>query len=259
MPDLSRGNPADRFTGLAEQYAKFRPSYPDAALDFIISHCDFGPRSLLVDVGCGTGISTRLFAERGIPLLGIEPNDEMLQQAAATPVPPGCPTPNYRKGRAEETGMSDRCVDAVLAAQAFHWFAAEAALKEFRRILKPGGWVALLWNERDEQDPCTADYGRVVRSTPDAGAVELPRGRAGEALLVSPLFQEAGRFMFTNRQLLSEEGLLGRAFSASYAPREPVQAHAFTERLRAVFARWQHQGIVTIRYGTSVYLARSPA
>jgi SAM-dependent methyltransferase len=257
MSDLSSFNPTGRFTGLAEEYSKYRPSYPAAALDFIVTHCRLGPSSLLVDVGCGTGISSRPFAERGIQVIGIDPNDEMRRQAEETAC--GRPAPAYRNGRAEETGFADGCADAVLAAQAFHWFEAEPTLREFRRILRPGGWVVLMWNERDESDPCTADFGSVVRSGPDAAAVEVPRGQAGAALLASPLFRDAARHDFVNEQMLDEDGLLGRAFSASYAPREPKAAAEFASALRAVFARWQREGTVTLRYETSVYLAHSPA
>src|SRR5439155_22179559 len=128
MTTLSRSNPTGRFTGLADSYAKYRPSYPIEAIDFIVSHCRLGKDSMLVDVGCGTGISARLFAERSLRVIGIEPNAEMRAAAAATSVPPDCPQPIYQEGRAEATGLADQSVDAVLAAQAFHWFEPEAAL-----------------------------------------------------------------------------------------------------------------------------------
>ena len=176
----------------------------------------------IADVGTGTGRLARYFLEEGNIVLGIEPNAEMRAAAAATSVPPDCPQPIYQDGRAEATGLADQSVDAVLAAQAFHWFEPEAALREFHRILKPEGWVALLWNERDESDPFTAAYGVVIRTAPAAAAIEAPRGRAGEPLLHNPLFQDAERVVFRNEQSLDEDGVLGRAFSASYAPREPA-------------------------------------
>jgi len=160
------------------------------------------------------------------------------------------------KGTAEATGLDDGCAAAVLAAQAFHWFDAPAALREFHRILRPGGWVALMWNERDGRDPCTAAYGEVMRTGPDAAAVEGPRMRAGEVLLHSPLFVEAHKVTFAHEQAVDEAGLLGRAFSASYAPREPAAAEAFAARLRDVFARFQRDGRVVLRYETSVYLGK---
>ncbi len=253
MSRLSRANPTGRFSGLAEVYAKCRPDYPSAAVDFILAHCGLRPGSRLVDVGCGTGISTRLFARHGLEVIGIEPNADMRRQAEAELV---TPAPVYREGRAEATGLPDTCADGVLAAQAFHWFEAEPSLREFHRILRPGGWVVLVWNERDNADTFTAAYGEVVRSTPEAAKVEVPRGRAGEALLHSPLFENAQRDLFRHTQEVDQDGLLGRAFSASYAPREPVQAERFAAGLQAVFAHFQRDGKVVIQYETSVYTAQ---
>jgi SAM-dependent methyltransferase len=256
MFDASRFNPTGRFSGLADTYAKHRPGYPEAALDFIVQKCGLTTASRLADVGCGTGISTRLFAARGIPVIGIEPNDEMHARAEAEVLPPGIPLPEYRKGTAEATGLPDGSVHAVLAAQAFHWFRADEALREFHRILRPAGSVALIWNERDESDACTKAFGVVMRSGPDAVAVEVPRRRAGEALLHHALYKDATRVCFSNEQALDEDGLLGRAFSASYAPREEIAADRFAAALRYVFGRHERGGKVVLRYETSVYLAQ---
>jgi SAM-dependent methyltransferase len=256
MSNLSRSNPTGRFTGLADSYAKYRPGYPDAALDLIMTHCGLDGDSVLADIGCGTGISSRLFACRGVRVIGIEPNAEMRASAGATPLPAQFPRPTYRDGRAEATGLPDDSVAAVLAAQAFHWFEPEAALREFCRILRPSGWVILMWNERDETDPFTAAYGAVIRTAPEAKAVELPRRRAGEPLLASPLFEDAERVVFHHEQVLDEEGLLGRAFSASYAPQEPSERAAFATALRELFSRYHQGTTVVVRYETSVYLGR---
>lgn len=255
MSNLSRHNPIDRFTGLAELYAKFRPTYPDAALDFIRSRCGLAPGSLLVDVGSGTGISARLFAQHGIRVIGIEPNADMRARADAERLPPELPAPEYREGRAEATGLPDNVADAVLAAQAFHWFEPETTLQEFHRILRPGGWVVLLWNERDETDSFTRAYGDLFRTVGQTEMLERSRGQAGMALLSSPLFQNAARVTFAHAQCVEEEGLLGRAFSTSYAPREPAAAESFAAALTQLFARHQKEGKVQLCYETSVYLA----
>jgi SAM-dependent methyltransferase len=253
---LNKSNPLGRFSGLADIYAKCRPTYPAEAIDFVVSHCGLQPGGTLVDVGSGTGISSRLFGQRGVQVIGLEPNPDMRRQASAEASPPHTPAPRYQEGRAEATGLPGGVADVVLAAQAFHWFEPETTLPEFQRILKPGGWVVLMWNERDETDPFTAAYGAVMRSAPNAAAVEVPRGRAGEVLLSHAVFQDAERRLFRNNQVLDEEALLGRAFSASYAPADPSAREVFSTNLRAVFAQYQRGGQVVLRYETSVYVAR---
>jgi SAM-dependent methyltransferase len=207
-------------------------------------------------VGCGTGIASRLFAKRGFPVIGVEPNADMRAQAEREGGFPGSPPPKYREGRAEDTGLPDGVADVVLAAQAFHWFEPETTLREFHRILKPDGWTVLLWNERDPDDPFTAAYGTLIRSAPHATGVEVPRARAGEALLSSPWFRDGELNRFRNEQALTEEGLLGRFFSTSYAPREAALAEEFAGRLRALYAHHRREGRVVMRYVTSVYTAR---
>lgn len=253
---LADCNPLGRFTGLADLYARYRPSYPQAALEKIRITAGLSSASLLVDVGCGTGIAARLFAALGIRVIGIEPNADMRQQAEQVQVSAPFPPPSYQAGTAEATGLADNCADAVLAAQAFHWFQPQPALQEFYRILKPGGWVALLWNERDERDPFTAAYGAVFRTVAETHYLEGTRATAGTALLHSPLFPDADTFTFAHEQTLEEESLLGRAFSASYAPREPAQAAEFTAALREVFQRFAHAGQVTLKYATTLYLGQ---
>ena len=258
MPERSSLDPTGRFTGLADTYSRFRPSYPAHAIDFIMARCGLGKGSLLVDVGCGTGIASRLFASRAINVVGIEPNIEMRCAAVETEQNAAADsTLTFRAGRAEETGLPSEAADAVLSAQAFHWFEPVATLREFHRILKPVGWAILMWNEHDERDPVTAAYGEVIRTAKDAAAIEGHRQtRAGNVLRTSPLFRQAEQVTFHNQQALDEEGLLGRAFSVSYAPREARERKAWADRLKEVFEQYQQGGTVVLRYRTSVYLAR---
>jgi SAM-dependent methyltransferase len=256
MSDLSRMDPTERFCGLADVYARCRPDYPPSAIAFLMDRCRLGPGSLVVDIGCGTGISSRLFALRGYRVVGVEPNADMRLKAEAEILAAGTPVPEYKDGTAEATGLPDQQADMVLAAQAFHWFDPQPTLSEFHRILKPTGWAALIWNERDETDPFTEAVGTVMRTWPKTVSVEGPRTKAGEVLLRTPLFVEGERTTFAHGQELDEEGLIGRVFSASYAPREPERVEVSIAALRGVFGRFQSGDRVTMRYQTTAYTAR---
>ncbi len=260
MSDLPSRNPTGRFTGLADNYAKYRPSYPAEAIEYIQTRCELKPNRVVVDIGCGTGISSRLFASLDVNVIGVEPNAEMRSTAAATSPGPSEWAVTYVEGKAESTGLPTGVADLVLAAQAFHWFQPDAALSEFHRILKPDGWVALMWNERDERDPFTAAYGDIIRTARDAAAIENVRhGQAGKVVLTSELFQKAECSRFPNNQVLDEQGLLGRTFSTSYAPREPDEVAAWTDQILSLFAQHQRNGNVVLHYQTTVYLAQRRA
>jgi hypothetical protein len=113
-----------------------------------------------------------------------------------------------------------------------------------------------MWNERDETDPFTAAVGDVMRDWPLTASVEGPRVDAGQPLLRSPFFVQSERVVFAHQQTLDEEGLLGRVFSASYAPREPDLVERFGARLREVYHRHQQNNVVVMRYVTPVYVGR---
>lgn len=257
MADKSDLRPTERFTGLADLYAVARPSYPNQAIDFIVKRCDLSVASTVADIGCGTGIATRLLAARGVRMIGVEPNDDMRARAQKEPLPAGAAEITYTKGRGEETGLPDAGVDAVLSAQAFHWFEADQALKEFHRILKPSGWVNLMWNERDQNDPFTTAYGAAIRALRDSRGVEMRfGGKAGESLLNSQYFCQAERTVFRNQQPVDENGLIMRACSASYSPKEGEALEQFKKQLREIFREYQKDGGVVIKYETSVFTGK---
>jgi ubiquinone/menaquinone biosynthesis C-methylase UbiE len=149
-------NPLSRFCDLASDYAKYRPSYPIiAAIDIMLEGMET-QFPIVADVGAGTGISSRLLAERGVRVLAIEPNTDMRQAAAPHP------KLEFRQGTAEATGLSDASVDLITCFQSFHWFNPEPTLLEFHRILKPSGRLGAVWNEWDENDEFTANYYDLV-------------------------------------------------------------------------------------------------
>src|SRR5205814_3482627 len=132
-----------------EDYRRYRPDYPAAAIETALEGLGDPARLLIADVGAGTGISSRLLAARGARVIAIEPNTEM--RAAAEPHP----RITWRAGTGEATGLEAASVDLVMCAQAFHWFRADEALAEFHRVIRPGGRLALMWNNRDRRDEPT--------------------------------------------------------------------------------------------------------
>ncbi len=245
-----------RFDGLAAGYDRHRPTYPAEAIDCLIQTCSLEPGTEVVDIGCGTGISSRILAARGLKVIGIEPNDDMRRQAESIGCPTG-PAVTYRAGRAEATGLPDEFTRFVLVAQAFHWFANESSLHEFHRILKPGSWLALLWNEQDRSDPFTEAYFQaLVRHSPEPHFAARTYHDSANVLMHSILFAARPQITFKHSQNLDEEQLLGRAFSASFAPKEPLARQRLEADLRRDFAMYQRDGIVVMRYETALFVAR---
>ena len=248
-PLLSDLSPTTRFSGRAADYVRHRPGYPAAAIAAVLRGLGDPVRLVAADVGAGTGISSRLLAERGVRVLAIEPNAEM--RAAAAPHSGS----DWRAGTAEATGLPDASLGLLLCAQAFHWFHAARALAEFRRVLEPGGRLALMWNNRDRDDPLTRAYIEAVHAVHGEHPAER-RGFDPACVAADGGFGPVRLERFVNAQELDREGLLGRALSASYVPREGA-AHATLERLLGELfeARRNARGLVTMRYVTQVWLA----
>ena len=139
-------DPTQRFSSRVENYVRFRPGYPPAVLDVLRAECALTRDSVVADVGSGTGIFSEFLLGAGCTVLGVEPNDEMRRAAEGTLAR----QTRFRSvpGTAEATTLPERSVDLVTAAQAFHWFDRARTRAEFRRILKPRGWTALVWNDR---------------------------------------------------------------------------------------------------------------
>ena len=139
-------DPLARFSNRADNYAKFRPGYPAAIIEILKSACRLDENSVIADIGAGTGILSELFLKEGNSVVAIEPNAAMRRTAEGLLKKFG----KFRSvdATAEATTLENESVDFVAAAQAFHWFDRDKAKREFTRILKPEGWIVLIWNER---------------------------------------------------------------------------------------------------------------
>jgi len=242
-----------RFSSRVDDYIKYRPTYPPAVVRLLADECRLTTDSIIADVGSGTGILSEMWLRHGSRVFGIEPNREM--RAAAERL-----LQNYAHfasvdATAETTTLADRSVDFVTAGQAFHWFDAERARREFARILKPDGWVVLMWNERrTDTTPFLVAYEELLQ-TFGTDYREVNHAQI-ETRSINSFFAPS-RFKlatFDNEQVFDLEGLQGRLQSASYTPQAGHPNHGpMLERLHVIFEQHQVHGRVTVEYDTKVY------
>ena len=247
--------PTERFSSRAENYARYRPGYPQAAIDLLAARCELHAESAVADVGSGTGLLSEPFLERGARVFGVEPNGAM--RAAAEARLAGRPRFYSLKATAEATTLPPESIDLWVAGQAFHWFEALAARREALRVLRSGGWGAMLWNEHPPQrSPFLRGYDRLLRRHAAEYATVVAR-RLDEERMREFFGGAMERATFPNPQALDYAGLEGRLLSSSYAP-EPGHPHyaPMMQELRTLFDRHQRKGQVVFPYVTRVYLRR---
>ncbi len=245
---LHEMNPTGRFSDRAADYVKYRPSYPAAAIDAILGGLDV-PSLRAADIGAGTGISTRLLADRGVHVVAIEPNAAMRSAAATHPLV------EWRDGTAEKTGLPNHSVGLVLAAQMFHWVRQEETLIEFGRILEPRGRIAIMWNERDRSDTFMTGYRDAIRAIGGEHPAEMREFDPG-VIDRSGLFGPVRLTDVPSIQRLDEAGLIGRVMSASYVPKEGANRDELVVSLAKLFARYRESdGMVTMRYRARVWIS----
>jgi SAM-dependent methyltransferase len=244
-----------RFSSRVENYAKFRPTYPSAVIDILNADCGLMPDSVVADVGSGTGILSKMLLENGNTVFGIEPNELMRLYAERT---------LWRfnnflsvNATAEDTTMHSRSMDLVVAAQAFHWFDRAKAKREFARIVKPRGWVVLIWNERRvDSTPFLRDYeDLLLRYGTDYAQVRHENVENEIADFFSP--RKVKLKSLENLQHFDLASLKGRTQSASYTP-QPGDANfepLFSE-LEKIFKTHAVKGKVTVEYDTRIYFGR---
>ena len=243
-----------RFSNRVENYVKYRPDYPREIVAFLSENCGLIQDSIIADIGCGTGISTRMFLENGNHVLGVEPNvamrDAAIEYLAAFPL--FQPT----DGTSDATTLPNASVDFVVAAQAFHWFDPDRARSEFCRILRPGGHIVLIWNERQlDTTPFLIDYEAFLAKYGSDYAIVRHENIAATEL--TDFFQkDYGSVTFQNVQVFDFDGLRGRVLSASYMPNETDAIYEeMIDELRITFAKHAENGRIKVFYDTNVYFS----
>jgi SAM-dependent methyltransferase len=247
----------DKFTGISNIYAKYRPTYPDLFISYLYKDLGFDKNSTIADIGSGTGILTKLLLKQDSMVYAIEPNADMRKNAEES-------LSNFCKFKsinasAEYTGLAESSVDFITVAQAFHWFDRNKFKIECQRILRDKGLVVLVWNSRDSESELVQEND-VINKTfcPDfKGFSGGDRGESPEEY--NDFFQDGiCEYKIFNHELsFDEEGFIGRNLSASYAPKTgEVNYEPYILALRQLFNKYNKSGYLYMPNLTRSYVGK---
>lgn len=244
-------NPTQRFSNRVDNYVKYRPSYPTAVLNCLRAECGLVETAVIADIGSGTGILARLFLQNGNRVLGIEPNKEMREAGEAYLAE----FANFTSvdGTAEATTLPENSVDFVTAGQAAHWFDREKSLPELRRILRPGGTIAFVWNTMAFDDsPFMRGYEQLTLRYFDGKPSRKNEMRGN---VVAFLGEGTQVRHFAYEQQFDLSGITGRLLSTSYAPLpgDPRHAPMLAELADLFAANVGEDGRIRFLYTTELY------
>lgn len=253
----------ERFSSRVDAYREFRPRYPVEVIDLLQQQCPLTRSSIIADIGAGTGMLAELFLEHGSSVFAVEPNSAM--RSACEELRSQYPKLTCIDGSAEATTLPDHCADFVTVGQALHWFHLEPARAEFTRILQPGGWCAVVYNERCIGGDAFHDgYERILREFgTDYESVRSTYPRPGK---LAEFFNTQNGPMttiqqasFPNAQEFDFKGLLGRIVSSSYMPQPDHSRYpAMLRQVEELFARCRKDGHVQLEYDCVVTYGKLP-
>jgi len=252
---MATADPTLRFSSRVENYIRYRPGYPSQVIETLKTECGLTQDSIVADIACGTGIFTRMLLDNGHRVIGVEPNRDMRE--AAERLLASYPNFTSVTGTAEATNLAVRSVDFATAAQAAHWFDLPKARAEFARILKPGGWAVLLWNERcTDTTPFLRDYENLLlHYGTDYEKVrhENTTDNIGDFFAQTPYESR----VFDMSQQFAYPDLEGRLLSSSYAPMPGHPDHdPMLQELRRIFEDYNKDSRVSMDYLTRLYFGQ---
>jgi len=256
MSNRTNHHPTERFSGVVANYIKYRPSYPTEVISTLREKCGLTRASIVADIGSGIGIFTKLLLEHGNKVFAVEPNSQMRQAAEDY-------LAEYQQfisvdASSEQSTLEQHSIDLITAAQAFHWFDQEKAKLEFKRILKPNGWVVLLWNLRKSKSSGImeayenllqkfgTDYKQVYAEGVTETAIRQFFKPSPTQIIHIPYSQTVDWTAFK-----------GRLLSTSYTPKPG--ADNFQDMLKyakEIFDRHQKNNTVTLIYETKIYIGK---
>jgi len=243
----------ERFTGKAEVYGKFRPSYPNEFIEYLYNDIGLKSDSKIADIGAGTGIFSEILIKKGSHVYLVEPNSDMFGEAKKNLAEyKNC---SYINASAENTTLPDNSMDFLTSAQAFHWFDREKFKNECRRILKPGGKVILAWNSRVENDGLVMENDMINRKY----CMAYKGFSAGQNMVDSAeykaFFKAVEYKEFENNLYFDKAGFVGRNLSSSYAPAPTSENYSlYINELQILFEKFQQNNRVMMSNITVSYV-----
>ncbi len=247
--------PTERFSDRVSNYNKYRPSYPNELIDTLTSECHLDSQSIIADIGSGTGKFSKLLLGRNCRVIGVEPNKEM-RETAEHQFSKYC---NFKsiEGESENTNLENSSVDLITAAQAFHWFNREETRKEFSRILKSTGYVALVWNQRNLNLPFQKEYDQMLRDYATDYNTVNHMNLTIEHITDFYCPSKVSTFKFVNTQHFVLASFLGRMQSSSYTPKIGTkEGDALIKVANRLFKKFENEGSISFEYETLLYLGQ---
>ncbi|SHG81064.1 class I SAM-dependent methyltransferase [Pollutimonas bauzanensis] len=242
---------ADGYTAAADTYARGRPDYPPGVADWLRDSLGLQAGKTVVDLGAGTGKFTHRLAATGARVIAIEPVAQMREKLSEA-----LPQVQALAGTAQSMGLPDASADAVVCAQAFHWFAGAEALAEIRRVLKPGGKLGLVWNMRDARVEWVAQLDRIVNQAEG----DTPRYYTGawRSAFPFPGFGPLHEEHFSHGHTGAPEDVIinrvaSTSFIAALAPRERAEIDGQVRALIAAQPALRGKPVVTVPYETAAF------
>lgn len=247
------------FSNKSDAYAKYRPGYPDNAIEIILTNYKYKKNLTVIDVGAGTGIASQQMASKGGSVIAVEPNQAMIEAAISYP------NITFLQASAEAIPLPDESADIVTSFQAFHWFHFSNSLKEFSRLLKPSGRLALVWSYWDIDDPFTAKYVDLIdeatfknkdRMEPYdgfMGKIKKIRIRALWKTRILPGYRNVKRYRLKFVQETDLHGLIGCARSQSFIKHTGPLWEELTSKIELLYSETDTAGLV---YQINVFTAQ---
>lgn len=240
-----------RFDGKGDIYAKARPRYAPALFEYLHSSLNIEAGAVFADIGSGTGIFSEQLLQQGYRVFAVEPNGDMRKKAEEKLGS----NPNFTSvnGKDSNTGLAEQSVDHITAAQAFHWFDAEAFRRECRRILKQNGKIILAYNARDEQAESNKALAELCRKyNPEFHGFS---GGIKEETCLDFYGGNCEVFCCDNSQVYNRQGYIDRVLSSSYSLREKDSGfEAYLEEINKLFDRFAVDGVMTVPMHTIAYI-----